>query len=111
MLDCLHHKDDAGRKAEEAGSSLLQVCSHLANGAKHFEVRAKQHTSVNDVVAEEGKFFGGAFLGGAFYAGLSIRLDGQAATDFGAQVEAVEFAKKVLEHWEIDPRLAGTPKP
>jgi len=107
MLDWLHPKDDAGRRAEEAQYPLLQVCSHLANGAKHFEATAKQHTSVNDVVSENGMFFGGQFFGGPFLGGLFIQLDGQAASIFGAKVEAVDFAKQVLAHWENDPRLAG----
>lgn len=108
MLDWLHPKDDAGRRAEEAKSPLLQVCSHLANGAKHFEVTAKQHVSVNDVVTEEGKFFGGQFFGGPFFGSLHIELDGQAAKDFGAKVEAIEFAKQVLAYWANDSRLSGS---
>ena len=111
MLDWLHPNDDVGRKTEEAKSPLLQVCSHLANGAKHFEATAKQHKSVNDVVSENGKFFGGSFFGGAFFGGLSIQLDGQAASIFGAKVEAVDFAKKVLAHWETDLRLKGPSSP
>jgi len=46
MLDWLHpiptgkaaqKKNDEARSAEETGSILLQVCSHIANGVKHFQ--------------------------------------------------------------------------
>ena len=107
MLDWLHPNDDAGRRAEENKCPLLQVCSHLANGAKHFEASAKQHTSVHDVVAEKGAFQRGAFQSSAFQVGgLFIRLDDHAAALFGAKIEAIDFAQKVLAHWEADARLA-----
>ena len=107
MLDWLHPHDDAGRRAEESNSPLLQVCSHLANGAKHFEATAKQHTSVHDVVAEEAAFQRGAFQANAFQVGgLFILLEGQAAALFGAKIEAVDLAGKVLTHSETDARIA-----
>jgi len=40
MLDWLHPNEAAARKAEEEGNVLLQVCSHIANGAKHFQATA-----------------------------------------------------------------------
>ncbi|MCI0400843.1 MAG: hypothetical protein L0Z68_06035 [Gammaproteobacteria bacterium] len=107
VLDWLHPNDEAGKKAEEVNYPLLQVCSHLANGAKHFEATAKQHTSVHDVVSEAGAYQRGAFQSSAFQVGgLFVRLDGQAASLFGAKIEAIAFAQKVLAHWEADPRLA-----
>jgi hypothetical protein len=106
MLDWLHPNDDKGRKDEETKCPLLQICSHLANGANHFEATAKQHTSVDDVVSEEGAFQPDALQPSAFQVGgLFIRLDGQAASLFGAKTEAVDFAQKVLAHWEFDARL------
>jgi len=111
MLDWLHPNDDVARKAEEASSPLLQVCSHLANGAKHFEARAKQHQSVVNVVADKGEFFGGKFFGGAFFGELSIRLDGQAAVLFGPEMDALVLAQAVLAHWEKDARLCPGARP
>jgi hypothetical protein len=106
MLDWLHPDDDTGRIAEEGKFPLLQVCSHLANGAKHFEAKQTRHTSVDDVVVEKGAFQRGVFQPNSFQVGgLFIRLDGQAASMFGSKIEAVDFAQKVLLHWETDSRL------
>lgn len=106
MLDWLHPKDEVRRKTEESQSPLLQVCSHLANGAKHFEATASQHKSVRNVVDERGVFQRGAFQSDAFQVGgLFVELDGQAAAMYGARLEAVDLAEKVLAHWEADPRL------
>lgn len=109
MLDWLHRQDKAGKKAkeaEESGSPLLQVCSHLANGAKHFEAKAKKHKSVSDVRSEGGAFQRDAFQADAFQVGgLFVGLEGQAASLFGQEIDAIDLAAKVLMHWEADPRL------
>ena len=113
MLDWLHCKDKKAKAAEEKRTPLLQVCSHLANGAKHFEATMKHHKAVCDVVAQEGKFFGGKFFGGGFYDTLCVHLDEHTASLLGVGVEilAVELASKVLAFWEADPRLIKTPLP
>src|SRR4051794_3920716 len=58
MLDWVYPRD-ANRQARTDArkkSTLLQVCSHLANGAKHFEVEGKQHQSV-DKTGRSGIFY------------------------------------------------------
>jgi hypothetical protein len=37
--------------------------------------------------------------------GLFVELDGQPAAMYGARLEAMDLAEKVLTHWEADPRL------
>ncbi len=105
LLDWLHPNDEAGRFAEENSQPLLQVCSHIANGAKHFEATKARHKSVQDVVAQRGKFFGGPFFGGDFFSTLTIHLDGQAASLWGTEIAAVDLASVVLKFWESDTRL------
>ena len=102
---CLDN-DEAGRIAEEKGQPLLQVCSHIANGAKHFEATKARHKSVQDVEARRGKFFGDAFFGGDFFSTLNIHLDGQAAILWGAEIAAVDLASVVLKFWKSDSRLS-----
>jgi len=108
MLDWLHPNDKAAKNEEEKRTLLLQVCSHLANGAKHFEATMKHHKSVNDVIAE-GKFFGGKFFGAGFFGSLRVTLDGPAASRYGAEVSAVDLASEILAFWEADSRLAKGP--
>jgi hypothetical protein len=106
MLDWLHPNDDKGRKAEEKGSLLLQVCSHIANGAKHFQATNKRHTSVADLHSEEGAFQRDSFQGDAFQVGgLFVELDGPAAVAFGRRLEVIDLAGRVLAHWVADPRV------
>lgn len=105
MLDWLNPNNNTARKAEEVGSILMLVCSHLANGAKHFSASNPQHNSVNDITAQDRTFFGGTFFGEAFFGTLTIQLDGDAAEVFGDEISAIDFASKVLDFWEADPRL------
>lgn len=106
ILDWLHPGDRASRKAEEERNLLLQVCSHIANGAKHFKATAKQHTSVADLYSEEGAFQRDKFQSDAFQVGgLLVELDGPAGQAFGTRLEVVDLAGRVLAHWEADPRL------
>lgn len=106
MLDWLHPNDVAARKAEKEGNLLLQVCSHIANGAKHFQATAKHHTSVADLYSEEGAFQRDCFQADAFQVGgLFVDLDGQAAMTFGTRLEVIDLAGRVLAHWAADPRL------
>lgn len=107
LLDWVHPNDEAGRLAEETKQPLLQVCSHIANGAKHFEATKPRHKSVKDVVANPGKFFGGDFFGGGFFGSLTVQLDGQSASLWGAEISAVDLASIVLKFWESDPRLVA----
>ena len=48
MLDWVYPKNINKQKRIDAKntSALLRVCSHLANGAKHFEVENRHHDSV-----------------------------------------------------------------
>jgi hypothetical protein len=92
-------------------SVLLQTCSHLANGAKHFEVEAKHHKSVNDTVKQEHYFPPGYFSPGYFAPGyfadgeLLVRLSGDAEASLGGSVSVLELAEKVLDYWVHHPGL------
>lgn len=108
MLDWLHPNDPGKRTAIERSEILLQVCSHIANGAKHFEATNKKHTSVDDVNA------GGSYLrsndagNGAVFlrsnvAGIMIDLQGDAANKLGTPIQAHVLASKILEFWKNHP--------
>ena len=104
MLDWLYPNDKKRQEQEEKASILLQICSHIANGVKHFHARAKKHQSVADVRVQEGAFQRNAFQANAFQVeALIIHLDGQAAVQFGAEVECLALATQVLQHWESHP--------
>jgi hypothetical protein len=104
MLDWLYPYDKKRREQEEKESILLQVCSHIANGIKHFHAIAKKHQSVADERVQEGAFQRDAFQANAFQVeALIFQLDGQAAVQFGTEVECLALATQVLQYWENHP--------
>ena len=49
MLDWLYPNDKKRQGQEEKASVPIQVCSHIANGVKHFRATAKKHQSIAGV--------------------------------------------------------------
>jgi hypothetical protein len=114
MLDWVYPKrhNQAKRKAEKQRSVLLQICSHLANGAKHFEVEDPQHKSVESTETAGGYFPPsfyppGFFPNAHFGAGrtLVVRLKGAAAAQFGPTVGAPDLAEQVMAYWDKHPQV------
>ena len=109
MLDWLYPNDKGRREQEERTNTVLQVCSHIANGIKHFRATARKHQSVSGTRSERsGGFNSGAFNRMGFNVlryRLFIRLDGQAAVRFGTEIECLSLASEVLKYWENHPDL------
>ena len=84
---------------------LLQIVSHIANGAKHFEATAAHHQSVEDVKSNTGGFSPNSFSPSAFspgsfqFSGLTVELDD------GSSRHVFEIADEVISYWE---RVLGT---
>lgn len=106
ILDWLYPQDSGGKKAEEDSELLLQICSHIAIGAKHFQAAADKHKSVSDIRSSFSGFQSNAFQQNAFQigGGIHIELDGQAAAIYGQQIGVLRLAEIVLAHWEEDTR-------
>ena len=112
MLDWVFPKkgNKIKRTAERKKSVLLRVCSHLANGAKHMEVEDSHHDSVSSTGTGGGylpvRFFPKSYWpNGYFGAGrkLVVRLKGDAATQLGKIIGAVQLAEMVMEYWDKHP--------
>jgi len=85
---------------------LLQVCRHIADGSKHFEAIAKQHTTVKDTARTEVAFQPDAFQSTSFQVGrLILILDGAAAVQYGVSMAVTTLAKSILTFWESHPNL------
>ncbi len=81
--------------------ALLSVTSHLANGMKHFKTTAVQHQSVSDVHVKKGIFDDKLFDRRIFDTDrLLVELTGADAVALGAQLTALELARRVLKYWE-----------
>ena len=99
------HNRDIRRQVEQ-DNALLQVCSHIANGSKHFET-TRRHRSVQDAYYEHGAFDLNAFDQDAFQVDkLTIILQDEAAAQFGESLECLDLARKLLAFWEDYEELA-----
>jgi hypothetical protein len=92
-------KEREEREAFRNSESLLQLVSHIANGAKHFEAMASHHRSVDDLESNTGGFSPAAFSTKAFspsafkFAGLTVKLSD------GSSRHVLDIAKDVIKFW------------
>ncbi len=105
LLDWKYPGDRAKQKEEREGSVLLQIVSHLASGAKHFEVQDKRHTSVvrTESISDDGAYYGDSYYGDGYYGSseaLGVALDGKAAAQLGSWIKVVPLARIVLQYWK-----------
>jgi hypothetical protein len=108
ILDWLYPKRVNKNKREKMreGSQILKVCSHIANGAKHFEIEDKHHNSVLKTEREGGYFpknyFHKIYFAKGYFkeARLVVRLSGEAKKSLGATVDVVSLASQILQLWE-----------
>ena len=117
MLDWIHPMK-AGEKTRTKAkkeSVLLQICSHIANGAKHFEVEDKRHHSVTATALTRGKPRPQQYVGSSirtsnmrFPGRLIVRLSGTAKADFGDSIAAPDLALRLIQFWEQHPDVPNT---
>jgi hypothetical protein len=83
---------------------MLRICSHLANGAKHFHLRNSNFTSVTSTHERPGVFEPGVFIEGVFESPALMvdltRCEQQALSSAEASIEALNLAADVLAFWQ-----------
>ena len=95
-----HMGDWKNCKGLKFSDPLLKLCSHLANGGKHFEKLRDIHKSVK-TAQHDGVFEPGVYEEGVFEESLIITLEPDAALQLGTEsIDAVSLAAKVLEFWK-----------
>ena len=106
IIDWLFPNSRKDREDLRASSPLLRITSHIANGAKHFEAKAKHHTSVisikKDRYVEPGYIEEGYFL-----EPLLLQISKEEASNLKTDtyIEAPWLAKKVLEYWKNNEKI------
>ncbi len=100
IVDWIHPKDRAARTRLRSSSPLLQITSHIANGAKHFEATAKHLRSVADIekfrVVEPG-----CVEDSCFEEPLVVHLTPAEEKTMGqSTIEVASLAQRVLEYWK-----------
>ena len=84
----------------------------LQMGQSTLKLPRKKHKSVSDVKNKPGCLNQGVFNTAVWnlnvwnFGGLFVYLDGEAADNFGSMIGVIDLAKKILDHWESDPRLS-----
>ncbi|MEN6318626.1 MAG: hypothetical protein ABFD82_07720 [Syntrophaceae bacterium] len=82
---------------------LLQICEHLAVGAKHFEPRSAYLNAVSDSklsgVWAEGTWAPGTWKEGTWETWLTIALIGDAQKVYGDRIKVEELARHVMDYW------------
>ena len=100
---------DSRKDREELRSSspLLRITSHIANGAKHFEAKAKHHTSV--VGIEKDRYVEAGYIEeGYFLEPLLLQISEEEADNLNTEtyIKASWLANKVLEYWKQSDKMA-----
>lgn len=92
------------RTKEKQNNLILQVCEHLAIGAKHFEPTRKNLKSVGSSgkggVWAEGFWAPGFWADGTWATWLQVKLENEASFELGEVVKVRILAEKVMEYWE-----------
>lgn len=108
LLDWLYPGDRgstgaAARKTERETDVLLRIVHDLANGAKHFELNPERHDSV--VHVDHSDYGRGSYGTGPFGGDLIVSLDGDAASQYGASMSALDLARNVHAYWQRHPEV------
>ena len=96
--------NDTPRKDLRKNNTILQICSHLANGMKHFRAENKHHKSVSGALKNKG-VYGNSYPNvypNAHPSKILIELDGDAKSAYGASINAVDLARLTLQFWEAE---------
>lgn len=114
LLDWVYPGYENKKPREDLRNSelVLQICSHIASGAKHFVAQAKQHDSVSGtrrpIVCQGGALPRCAFPVGGIPVGalpgrwspeLHVELSGDAANELGNVIHVLELGGRVVEFW------------
>ena len=98
MVDWLFPKSRAARENLRS-TPLLALCSHIANGAKHFEAKAPHHKWFSESETHYGAF-SSEFSSDFDIRGFAIILDDAAKKEFGDRIYVQDLAEKILIFWE-----------
>lgn len=101
-----HLPDWLGKRDLVKQEAILRITSHIANGAKHFDLDNRRHKSVikteKDRVFEED-----VFEPGVFNEPLIIYLSDKEAEELGMEkIDALTLAREVIKFWK--PYVDGT---
>lgn len=82
---------------------LLQICEHLAVGAKHFEPRSPDLNAVSASKKSgcwaDGVWAPGSWAEGTWASWLVVQLTGDAEKVYGSHIKVEDLARLVMDYW------------
>ncbi len=109
MIDWLYpgYPNNGRRKDLRNSEPLLLICSHIANGSKHFQASAGHHNSVEKTEHHRGSF-SNAFSDGFDISYLEIHLTDDEVSrlhergiSLSKKNEVTVLAKMILDYWQV----------
>ena len=88
------------RETIRDSNQVLQICEHLAVGAKHFQPRPGRLKSVSSSGIGDvwGRAWGDAW-GDSWKSWLEVHLSGEGAEKYGSVIKLQDLAREVMEFW------------
>jgi hypothetical protein len=101
IIDWLYPNNKSEREKLRSSSVLLRITSHIANGAKHFEAKAKHHQSVTEI--KKNRYVEAGYVEeGYSEEPLVINLTVNEAKEIGqASIEAIQLAQSIYDYWNL----------
>ena len=98
------YPDPGGKKSREGirnQNPLLQICHHLAVGAKHFTISSPIHKSVLRAGKNSvwGRSWGNSW-GNSWSSHLEVELINDAQKLYGSRIAVVDLAQHVMDYWK-----------
>ena len=111
LLEWLYPGDSSVRQRSETRDQhpVLQVCEHLAVGAKHFSPSDKRLEAVTQTGRAsywaKGWWHPNWWAKGWWRDALVVELAGKAREQFGAQIDVLPLAEEVMRFWRTNEDL------
>jgi hypothetical protein len=112
IIDWLPPVEDVNHRDLRKTEPLIRICSHIANGSKHFKVNPKRHDSVKSTGHHQGTFSSG-FSEAFDISCLEIHLSDEEVNRLEVQgialdkeLEVTVLAKMILDYWEKYPHIS-----
>lgn len=104
LLEWTYPGDKDKQNAIRNSNVVLQICEHIAVGAKHFEPTAVKHKSVKSSgitgLWAKGFWAEGLWAKGVWAEKLMVELENEASTIYGSSVKATALADDVMKLWK-----------
>ena len=99
LIDWIFEGQKSEERTELHQKPLMKLCSHIANGAKHFHIDSKRHKSVKKI--EKDRYVEEGYVEeGYFEEPIIIYLSEPLKSKFGESISVVDLAEQIIDFWK-----------